>query len=1335
MHKHLRQGFSLLSIIALIFTAVGVVPAAAAPSAAVGAQNPPPPNGRVNIPPHRLPAFPAGTVPATLDARLKGAKGPVQVMVEMTDDPAVVAYANTQAATHVASQATSATRAQLTTIKQKQDALAAQLKQLGAREIYRVQRVYDGIAVAIDASQLPGVRKLANVKAVHALIPKKLDLTSSVPLIGAPALWDPGARNLTGTGIKVGIIDSGIDYEHADFGGFGALTPTVYLSNDTTIVGDVPGFPSAKVAGGYDFVGDAYNADDPSSVPVPDPDPSSCLTGGSSADHGTHVAGIAAGYGVTTGGLTYTGTYTATLDETQFRIGPGVAPGAQLYSLRVFGCNGSTNVVTEALDWAMDPNGDGDFSDHLDVVNMSLGSDYGSPYDVDAVSSDNAALAGVIVVASAGNAGNVYDVVGSPSVSNRAISVASSRDASNILDGFRVDSGVLSGTVEPGAESAAFDWLTTTLPITGVLIRPPDTSNNQALGCAPFNITNTTAIAGKIVLLDWNDPSCGGSVTRTGNAVAAGAIGVLIADNSVVFDLSITGSSVVPALSISKQTGDLLKLHVPLTMTFDHKYAASVATNDPTIVDTLSSFSSRGARIRDAALKPDISAPGETIFSAHNTSGNGGINFSGTSMAAPHVSGSMALLREMHPLWSVEELKALAMNTALQDLRTAPELTSTVYSPATAGAGRISLANTLGTDQAAFNAGQPGQVSVSFGSQEVLTTTTLARHIRVENRGASAVTYTVSFSNSVVAPGVTFAVTPVSLVVPAQGAGTVVVTMTAVAASMDRNLDPSVTPASDGSWVGEASGQVFLDTGVTSPSPLRVPVYVQARPVSKMHAVQSSLAFGASTVISLTGTGIQTGAPFDPPPDITSLVVPLESQFSDNFGPTGIPFVDPAIFKNIGITSDFPAAGDVALTQIFVGISTYGNRSTPFPADTEFDISFDTNNDGIPDFVLFNTSLPNESDTFVTELIDLNTLLPVAAYYLDGVDGSTLDVAPYNNSAMVMQVAASDLGLTPGNSRFSYFIDSFTREGGFIEESPVLSFDAGHPGLDLTGGAPGVPIWSDRNGDSIDVAYPSLAAYEAAGSQGVLLLHLQNGSGNRDQVLPITVPTVQLSQAAQSVLENVGTVSVTATLDTASGITITVPYTVSGSATAGSDYTGFTSGSFTFAPGITTTTKTLHVVNDGLVEPPESVIVTLGPPADALLGSPSVETITLNDVRTVALSTAAQNVPESVGVVSVTATLNGPTIITVTVPYTVSGSATLGSDYTGFTSGSFTFAPGATTATKTLTVVDDGSIEPSETVVVTLGAPVNGTLGTPSVETVTIIDNDFYKLRLPLVER
>ena len=115
------------------------------------------------------------------------------------------------------------------------------------------------------------------------------------------------------------------------------------------------------------------------------------------------------------------------------------------------------------------------------------------------------------------------------------------------------------------------------------------------------------------------------------------------------------------------------------------------------------------------------------------------------------------------------------------------------------------------------------------------------------------------------------------------------------------------------------------------------------------------------------------------------------------------------------------------------------------------------------------------------------------------------------------------------------------------------------------------------------------------------------------------------------------------------------------------------------------------------------------------------------------LSTASQSVVESVGTVTVTATLNSPSPLTVTVPYTVSGSATAGTDYTGLANGSFTFAPGITTATKTFTVVDDALADPPETIIVTLGPPVNATLGATTVETITILDNDSFKVYLPLV--
>jgi hypothetical protein len=103
------------------------------------------------------------------------------------------------------------------------------------------------------------------------------------------------------------------------------------------------------------------------------------------------------------------------------RIGPGMAPRASLYGLRVFGCAGSSNVVGRALDFAADPNGDGDPSDRLDVGNMSLGEDFGSSQDGDSIASNNLALIGTVVVASIGNGDDLYDVGGSPGNAQRVL--------------------------------------------------------------------------------------------------------------------------------------------------------------------------------------------------------------------------------------------------------------------------------------------------------------------------------------------------------------------------------------------------------------------------------------------------------------------------------------------------------------------------------------------------------------------------------------------------------------------------------------------------------------------------------------------------------------------------------------------------------------------------------------------------------------------------------------------------------------------------------------------------------------------------------------------------
>src|SRR5688572_25779363 len=349
--------------------------------------------------------------------------GEVDVMIELIDDPTAKVYAQTRgnsgnSNSQQLAQAKGVARAQLAKIHGAQQRVLTHLGGGGpkAKVLYSVQSAYNGIAARIDAANLAQLKAHSDVKAVHHLPIHYIDNSTSVPFINAVNAWVASGGN-TGDGIKIGIIDTGIDYTHADFAGPG--TPAAYTANNRAIV--EPGtFPTAKVVGGRDFAGDLYTG---GNVPLPDADPCDCNS------HGTHVAGTAAGFGVNANGTTYTGPYDGTTPFSSLSVGPGVAPKAQLYALKVFGCSGSTGLTTQAINWAIEPNGDGDPSDHLDVINMSLGSNFGTATDPSAAASNNAAAIGVIVVASAGNAGDTTYITGSPATSTRTISVANIADS------------------------------------------------------------------------------------------------------------------------------------------------------------------------------------------------------------------------------------------------------------------------------------------------------------------------------------------------------------------------------------------------------------------------------------------------------------------------------------------------------------------------------------------------------------------------------------------------------------------------------------------------------------------------------------------------------------------------------------------------------------------------------------------------------------------------------------------------------------------------------------------------------------------------------------------
>lgn len=244
--------------------------------------------------------------------------------------------------------------------------------------------VLNAISLDISDKEAEELRKLPFVKNVTPNYLAEATTADSIPLVKADYVWkldeDFGQCSetkkdcLTGAGIKIGVIDTGVDYTNPDFG---SCTKLTFLAGQCS-----------KVVGGYDFVNnDADPMDDDG--------------------HGTHVAGII--------------TANSSVSGNEFR---GVAPESVIYAYKVLGPEGKGYIdgIIDAIDWSADPNQDGDFSDHLDVINLSLGF-IGNPDNrlVDAV--DNAVSVGVIAVVAAGNEGPYAGTIRSPGIARSAITV------------------------------------------------------------------------------------------------------------------------------------------------------------------------------------------------------------------------------------------------------------------------------------------------------------------------------------------------------------------------------------------------------------------------------------------------------------------------------------------------------------------------------------------------------------------------------------------------------------------------------------------------------------------------------------------------------------------------------------------------------------------------------------------------------------------------------------------------------------------------------------------------------------------------------------------------
>ena len=613
------------------------------------------------------------------------APGQLSVIVHLKGDPVWrVVDAAAKSGRPVSKDRVRAARRDLA---RRQAPLVRAVEAIGGRVIGRFTGGMNALHVDCTAAELKQIVALSGVVSVSKAPVHSVDNKDVGPWTGASRVvqelgWD-------GKDVTVAVIDTGIDYTHKDFGGSGDTAE--FTANDPNTTDDMwqgkVSFPTEKVIGGVDLAGEFYSPgcqqDTPtcSRSPVPDDDP---LDKGSGANHGTHVAGTAAGIGTD-------------------KVAPGMAPGANLVAIKVFGspvgAANTTNLALEALEWIFNHNTnlddpDADVPGHrpavvIDVVNLSLGSEYGPGTAEYAEMTAALHQAGVTVVASAGNNGNVHYIAGSPAATEMILSVANSYANGETEQLFRANwtEGGQAMMFETGYVGDS-GWLP---PITTVLADKPlaffgSACNNIAT--EPFQDVNE-----KFALIERGTCSF---TEKVKNAQAKGAIGVVVFTGptaKVPMGPTPPGPyPTIPAVMIDRDKGlqirDLLQNGTPVKATIDPTKFVQL----PWLTDTISNSSSRGPSRASGGIKPNITAPGENTFSALAGSGTNGISFSGTSMSGPAVAGIVALLaqrnREQELGLSAPDLAALAMNYAQPVIRLGRNDTGPQVGVTRQGAGR-----------------------------------------------------------------------------------------------------------------------------------------------------------------------------------------------------------------------------------------------------------------------------------------------------------------------------------------------------------------------------------------------------------------------------------------------------------------------------------------------------------------------------------------------------------------------------------------------------------------------------------------------------------------------
>src|SRR6266404_3475690 len=620
----------------------------------------------------------------------------------------------------------------------------------------------NAVAVQLNGTSLDAIAAAPMVQQVQYNAIYHPDLSQSYKVINASGAWSAaGGRPNAGAGIKIGDIDTGIDQNHPFFDATGFSYPAGFPKCDAADSTTHTRNTNCKYVSPKVIVAKVFN--NKASVQG--------LDAQAVQDHGSHTAGIAAGV---------TGK-TAIVQGVSITDMSGVAPGAWLGNYNVFPGNVSnarSEDILNAVDAAI--------ADGMDVLNLSLGGSPGKSapgtaagIDVLSIGLDNAVDAGLVVAVAAGNSGPGAETVESPGRAPRVITAGASTNQHFIGEPFTYPSG---GSTTIGAAVGQFP----ALPTTSYSLF--DTGNTACTSVS-------SSASGQLTIV--NRGTCTFS-TKVRNAIAAGAVGVVVVNNVAGDPTAMAkdglGGDNLPAVMIGLKEGAALRASGATTASAVVTFSEFITANK----DILAGFSSQGPTTPDLLIKPDATSVGVNVLSSITCVGKaitcGGEGswafFSGTSMATPHLAGSSAVLLQLHPDWSPDQVKSALANTSDRVIQDAKTGTMDV-GPTAQGAGRENLTNAAAAtiffepDSASF-----GKVSASNNNPTSFTFTVSNTTGTAQTFSLAALKFTpstraslVPFDAGTTTSGDSRISFPASVTVPANGTTTLTVSVNAGLAS------------------------------------------------------------------------------------------------------------------------------------------------------------------------------------------------------------------------------------------------------------------------------------------------------------------------------------------------------------------------------------------------------------------------------------------------------------------------------------------------------------------------------------------------------------------------